>query len=245
MLKKIIIPIIILGSLIISCDSSSSDVAKEYDTRAVTVLDSLSSTIGGLKSCSFSLNTKFSAKDSNKLLFVESDIYMKGPDKMYIHSEGDRGEKGYWYNGKQLAFLNYDKSTYDTIPAPTNIISTIDLVHNKYGVDFPAGDFFYPSLTDDIMENYNKVYYIGDVEIDDTKCVAISATNEEESLYIWVKKDTYLPYKMVIIQKEESSKTFESIFSNWVVNPNLPDILFKFTPRPTSKRIKLMPKKKK
>jgi hypothetical protein len=245
MLKKIIIPIIMLGSLVVSCDNSSSDVVKEYDTRAVAILDSLTSVVGNLKSCSFSLKTEFRESDDNKLLFIEHDIYMRGPDKMYIHSDGDRGEKGYWYNGTQLAFLNFDKSIFDTIQVPNNIISAIDYVHNEYGVDFPAADFFYPTLTDDIIENYNRIYYIGDVKVGDTECVAVSATNNNESLYIWVNKETYLPYKMVIAQKEESSKIFESTFSNWIVNPKLPDVLFKFTPRSTSKRVKLNSKKQK
>jgi len=243
MFKRIFIPIIIIGTSIISCDSGS-DVVKEYDTRAVTVLDSLTSVVGELKSCSFSLNTELTNNnEENKSLFVEHDIYMRGPNKMYVHSKGDKGEKGYWYNGKQLAFLNFDKSVFDTISAPGDIISTIDLVHNKYGVDFPAADFFYPTLTDDIINNYNKIYYIGDVKVNGKECVAVSATNENESLYIWVNKDTYLPYRMIIAQKGKTSKVYESTFSNWKINQHLPDVLFKFTPKSTSKRIKLSSKK--
>ena len=247
MLKRIIIPIIILSYFLVSCESNSKGVAKEYDTRAVAVLDSLSSVIGNLRSCSFSVETEFvdTNGEDDKMLFIEHDIYMRGPDKMYIHSDGDRGEKGYWYNGNKLAFLNFDKSIFDTIRAPNNIILAIDFVHNEYGIDFPAADFFYPTLTDDIIENYNKIYYIGDVKVNDVECVAVSATNEKESLYIWVEKNTYLPYRMVIAQKEELSKVYESTFSNWKVNPHLPDVLFQFTPKSTSKRVKLISKKQK
>jgi hypothetical protein len=241
MIKNIISYTIVSMFLLVSCQTATND--KEYDTRAITTLDSLSSVIGELNSCSFSLDTELKNSDNSKTSVNQHDVYMRGPNKMYIHSNGNKGEKGYWYNGKQLAFLNYTKSTFDTISAPDNIISTIDFIHNKYGVDFPAGDFFYPTLTDDVIENYNKVFYIGNKTIDNIECVAISAYNGKESLYIWVDKRTYLPYKMVIEKIGEPTNIYEATFSNWKINPNLHDLLFQFTPKSTSTRVKLISKK--
>jgi len=240
MLKKTILLSVLVISFFTSCNSISGD--KEYDTRAISSLDSLSSVIGELSSCSFSLDTEFTNRNESNPSKNQHDVYMRGSNKMYIHSNGNRGEKGYWYDGEKLAFLNFNKSTFDTISAPNNIISTIDMVHRNYGIDFPAADFFYPTLTDDIMENYNKVFYIGDVIINNVECVAISASNKKENLFIWIEKKSYLPYKIVIEQIGESAKIYEATFSNWRVNPNLPDLLFKFTPRSTSTRVKLISK---
>jgi hypothetical protein len=245
MLRKFLISTIVFGISLVSCESNSEGTVKEYDTRAVAILDSLSSVIGNLKSCSFSVNTKFRNGESDKWLYVEHDISMQGPNKMYIHSAGNKGERAYWYNGQQLAFSNFDKGIYDTLSAPKNIIATIDFVHNEYGIVFPAADFFYPTLTDDIIENYNKIYYIGDVTDGEKECVAVSATNDKESLYIWVDKKTYLPYRMVIADKERSLKMYESVFPNWEVNIDIPDSLFQFIPKSTSNRVKIISKNQK
>jgi hypothetical protein len=243
-MKKNLIILIAPALILLSCSSPNSGVDKKYDTIAVENLDELSETIGKLNSCSYTLKTIVSnSKDSENTTI--HDVYMRGPDKMHIHSTGGKGQKSYWYNGKHFAYFSYKKNTYDTIIAPNNIIKAINSLHNKYGIDFPAADFFYPTLTDDIINNYDQVLSMDDEIIDNVDCALIEASNDIETVHIWIEKSTYLPYKMIITKNEGVNNFYEAVFSNWKINPTLPDILFEFSPPANATRIKLKVKNQK
>lgn len=238
MIKTTTYYLLVATLLIVSCTSDNG----KYEQGAVDHLDKLSETIGNLNSCSYTLNTL--VHNSTESEFInEHDVYMRGPDKMHVHTNGTKGNKGFWYDGSSFAYFSYNKSTYDTLSAPGNIIAAIDQVHNEYGIDFPAADFFYPTFTDDILDNFNEVILVGDENIDDVDCVVILASNDDNVLKIWIEKDSDLPHKMSIQPSDKSIGSYEAIFSNWRINPSLPDMLFEFAPPPNSKREKLQLKK--
>lgn len=220
-----------------SCSSTSN----KYDDKAIEHLDKLSETIGQLNSCSYTLNTI--SITANEVVFSnENDVYMRGPNKMHISIKGTKGSKGFWYDGSSFAYYSYDKQIFDTIAGADNIIAVIDQLHNEYGIDFPASDFFYPSFTDDVIDNFNEVLFYGDSDNNGVKCVVIKAVNSEKELQLWIDKETNLPHMMLITKLDNSGDSYEAVFSNWRINPNLPDMLFEFEPPSNSTRVKLTPK---
>lgn len=235
MIKKTILLSISITLFLVSCTSEKG----EYDSRAIDALDKMSETIGDLTACSYTLNSFAIKSDSTEIINLH-DVYMRGPDKMYINTEGTKGHKGYWYNGTGLAYYSYNKDIYDTVSAPDNIIKAIDFLNDEYGIDFPAADFFYPGLTDDIMDNFDKVLFVGHVDIDETSCVSMVASNENKTVQVWIAKETNLPYKMVI--ESNNGAYYESTFSNWRTNQTLPNILFEFTPSERATRVELKSK---
>jgi hypothetical protein len=234
MMKNMIFTLALFTILFTSCNS------KEYDTRAVKSLDAMTSVIGELKACSYTLHTII-ANDSIEVNNM-SDAYMRGPDKLYVHTVGTVGERGFWYNGKSFAYFSYNKNEYDIIDAPNNILKLIDTINETYGIEFPAADFFYPSLTDDILENYNSVLFTGDEVIDGVNCVTIEASNSEETLQIWIEKTTNLPHRMVMESKTNKNEFYDVVFSNWRINQNLPDLLFEFQASESSTLVKFQSK---
>lgn len=233
-MKNIIFALALFAIFFTSCNS------KEYDIRAVNSLDTMTEAIGELKSCSYTLHTIIS-NDSTEINNI-SDAYMRGPDKLYVHTVGTKGEKGFWYNGKKFAHFSYNKNEYDVIDAPNNILKLIDTINETYSIDFPAADFFYPSLTDDILDNYNSVLFTGEDEIDGINCVSIKASNDQETLQIWIEKTSNLPHRMIIESKANENEFYDVVFSNWRIDPNLPDLLFEFQPSENSTLIKFQTK---
>ena len=223
-----------------SCTSET----KKYDERAIDYLDNLSATIGEINSCSYTLNAIIS-EDNETEIIKEHDVYMRGPNKMHIYTTGTEGRKGIWYDGSVFAYFSYDKNVFDTIAAPGDIITTINEIHDKYGIYFPASDFFYPTLTDDLIDNFNEVLFGGDENLDGVDCVVVEASRKDRIVYIWIEKESYLPHKMMVNQIGGLNRSYEALFSNWRINPNLPDILFEFEPPANSTREKIQPKKNK
>lgn len=238
MFKVIVYAFISLNLLLAGCSSST----KKYDVRAIESLDLISETLGQINSCSFTLNTVVT-KDNKTEVTKEHDVYLRGPDKMYIYTVGANERKEIWYDGKTFAQFIYGENVYDTISTGNDIISAIHDIHSKYGINFPASDFFYPTLTDDLIDNFDEIMLLNDEIINGVKCTTIQASREGKTIDIWIEKESNLPTKMRVKQTDKTKLDYEATFHNWRINPVLPDILFKFEPPTNSTRKKLQPKR--
>ena len=235
----------ILFFLLISISISAQE--SRYNSAAILLLDRMSDVIGDLQSCSFTLNTAHDVEDVELGLIKNLDlhnVYLVGPDKMLIDSRGEKGHRGFWYNGKQLAYYSYSENNYAVIDAPSTILATIDTVNKTYGIEFPAADFFYPSFTDDLIENNDEIIFVGKSTIDEKDCFHIIAKNKDMSIQIWISDDAlFLPMKMVLVYYDIiPNAQYEATFSDWKMNPELPDAMFEFTIPPDANKLRLIAK---
>lgn len=217
------------------------------DARAVVLLDRMSEVIGDLNSCSFQLNTGVDVPDPTKGLLKQysiHDVYIVGPDKMHVHTKGPKEESGYWYNTDLLMYYSFTANSYGFIETPDNIIETMDMVNADYGVDFPAADFFYPSFTDDLLEYSESIYYLGLVHYGGKDYHHIVAKGTDKHIQIWLHNDTFaLPARYVIHEKKNGETLqFEGVFSNWKLNPDLPEAIFDFVAPENARRLNFVSK---
>lgn len=222
--------------------------AKKVDTLAVSVLDRMSDVIGELSSVSFTLKTKNDELNLDLGLishFTTNQVYFSGPSQMMIRSNGDKGNRGYWYNGKEMVYYSFNENNYAIIETPETTIETIDEVNDKYGVEFPAAEFFYPTFTDDILSNFDELKFVGLKQIEGKECFYIIAKNKEMIVQLWIENTAMtLPYKMIIMYKDsKESKQYEATFSDWNINPFLPEVIFNFQPPPGAKEVLIKPRK--
>ena len=223
-----------------------SQEAKLHDSTAVFILDKMADVIGDLQSVTFELNNstdKFDFNNNIEKQYSKSIITFSGPDKLQAQTEGTEGKKGFWYDGSHLSFYNFDENNYVTLEAPETTLEMIDEMHINYDFQFPAADFFYPNFTDDMMEQFDSIKYLGKKTIDNEECYHIMATNKDLNVQLWISNKTYLlPKHFVIIYKNKSNLQYESTFSNWSVNPNIPNTVFEFLPPPKAKLISILKK---
>ncbi|MEK6479161.1 DUF2092 domain-containing protein [Catalinimonas sp. 4WD22] len=246
--------IIYLIFLILPCTTLGQD-DEMYDPIAVLILDRMSEVIGELSSCSYTLQTSYDMQDSTFFIptkglglvkhFTEEEVYMQGPDKMLVNSNGDRGHRGYWYNGDSLTYYSYSENNFAQIDAPdSSILETIYTIHEDYGIEFPAADFFNPYFTDDLLFQSDKLLFMGSSKLNGKDCFRIVAAGDEMNVQLWISNDALtLPQKMVIVYlAQEDNPQYEVTFSDWQLNPDLPDALFEFMPPPDASEITLVPK---
>lgn len=219
----------------------------DYDSTAILLLDRMGEVIGDLQSCSFTVATSIDHHgDAIGLIkyFILHQVYFSGPDKMLINSNGDKGHSGFWYNGKQLAYYSYSENNYAIIEAPSTTIATIDTINKTYGIEFPAADFFYPSFTDDLIEHNDQIKFIGNSKIGDKDCFHIVAKNKDIITQIWISDDAFfLPVKLIITYNDKIPNTqYEATYSDWVLNPVLPNAVFEFTPPAGANKLRLIAK---
>ena len=219
---------------------------KDVDPVAIGLIDKMGAVIGSFGTCAFSLSTVYDEPNQDGLLereFEEHEVYFRGPDRMTVRSTGDRGNRGYFYNGSLFTWYSYDENNYVTVPAPGTIIETIDSLNTTFGFRFPAADFFYPAFGDDLLEEFDTVKFVGIKAFGDHEYFHIIAENETYNFQLWIENGAYyLPKKYLIIRKEPSLSMEEGTFDDWITNPSMPDEIFEFTPPGDADLIDIMPK---
>jgi len=218
---------------------------KDYDTVAIMILDRMSDVIGDLSSCSYVLQTTTDRTDAGSTIteYGKNEVYMAGPDKMLVDAYGEKGHRGYYYNGSKMSYYSFKENNYAMVDAPPTIIEMIDSINVAYGIDFPAADFFYPTFTDDLLTYCDKIDYLGLADVDGKECFHILARGKEMNIQIWVTNDaTMLPQKLLInYNGSKTTRRYEAGFSAWQLNPLLPAAMFNFLPPPSASEVYLMP----
>jgi hypothetical protein len=220
--------------------------ARRIDTVAVSILDRMSAMIGDLNSCSVTVKSNYDIISHQLGLVKHSDeeqLYMHGPNKLLLRSDGDKGSRDFYFNGQTLSYYSLDKNQYGQIEAPVSVMEMIDTVNKLYGIDFPVADFFYPSFVDDILAESGNLVYLGLTKINGKECFHLAGTTKEKTYQFWITNDAFsLPMKVVIVYTgKEMSPQYEAVLSDWQVNPTLPDAMFEFVVPNMARRIKLVP----
>ena len=235
-----------LLTILLSCYLGFSQNEKTIDSTAIFILDKMSDIIGDLSSVTFDLDSSIDKLDStNNIIkhYSKSTITFSGPSKLLTRTDGTNGKTGFWYDGEYMTYYNFDENNYVTLEAPETTIEMIDQMHLDYNFRFPAADFFYPTFTDDIMENFDSITFLGKKIIDNEECYHIMAINDTMSVQLWISNKTFLlPKHFVIVYKNESNTQYESTFSNWSLNPDIPDAVFNFLAPPTARLISILKK---
>lgn len=233
-----------LASFALTYVASAQDTTK-YDPIAILILDRMSDVIGDMSSCSFKTVVSHDVMDPDYGMikeFINTEVYMQGPDKMVLNIFSPRGHRQCWYDGNQFAVYDYEEKNYGMVKAPATLMATIDSIHTKYAIDFPAADFFYPAFTDDLLESNDMLAYIGKTSINGKECFHIMARNSNTTSQIWISNDVYnLPLRYVITYTSKPGQPqYEGTFKDWQVNPDLPLSMFNFMPPPGSHEVRLM-----
>ena len=230
----------------LSAQTKTQPQVRRIDTVAVAILDKMSAVIGDLSSCSVTIKSNYDITSKELGLIKHSDeqqLFLHGPDKMLVKSDGDRGSRDFYFDGTKLSYYSLDKNQYGQIDAPMSLVEMIDTVSKLYGIEFPAADFLYPSFVDDILADSKELVYLGLTKVDGKDCYHIAGKGIDKTFQFWISDDAYtLPLKMVIVYtNQEMNPQYEAVLSDWQVNPNLPDALFTFTIPHKAQRVKLVP----
>jgi hypothetical protein len=218
---------------------------RRIDTVAVAVLDRMSAVIGQLGSCSVTIKSNYDITNKDLGLIKHSDeeqLFLHGPDKLLVKSDGDRGSRDFYFDGKKLSYYSLDKNQYGQIDASMSLVQMIDTVNKLYGIEFPAADFLYPSFVDDILLESKEQVYLGLTKVDGKECYHIAGRSDDKTFQFWISDDAYsLPVKMVIVYTNQEMKPqYEAVLTDWQVNPTLPDAIFDFTVPHKATRVKLV-----
>ncbi|WP_289664263.1 DUF2092 domain-containing protein [Flavobacterium panacagri] len=238
----------LISFLIITTTTQSQ--TQRIDSAAVYILNRTTESLQYIKSCSFkSVMTYDIFNESLGLVkhSINEKVSIKFPDKMKITSTGDKGNRSLWYNGKTLHYYSFDNNTYAVTDAPKSVIQTIDETSKKFGIEFPAADFFYETFLEDLKSEQGTLMYLGKTILDDKECFHLAGKDKNKSFQFWIgNDDNFLPIKMVIVYTNDSNKPqYEAVYKDWIINPDFSDFMFEFSIPPKASKVKLQPREEK
>ncbi|MFB9078225.1 DUF2092 domain-containing protein [Flavobacterium procerum] len=238
----------LIGFLMMNMSINSQ--TQRIDSAAVYILHRSTESLQYIKSCSFHAVVTYDISNESLGLIkhsVNERVIIKFPDKMKITSSGDKGNKSLWYNGKTLTYYSFDNNTYSTAPAPKSVIETMDETSRKFGIEFPAADFFYETFLEDLKAEQGNLIYLGKTIINDHECFHIAGTDKNKSFQFWITNDDYfLPAKMVIVYTADKEKPqYEAVYKDWIINTDYSDYMFEFTAPPKAVKVKMIPREDK
>lgn len=239
MIKKFLF---LMGFVIVT--STVKAQTQRIDSTAVYLLNRTSQTLQDIKSCSFTAITTYDVPNESLGLIKHSitdKVAIKFPDKMKVTSTGDKGNRGLWYSGKSLNYYSLDNNTYGLVTSPGSVIETIDEVSKKFGIEFPAADFFYPTFLQDLISEQGNLIFLGRTIVDGRECFHIAGSDKTKSFQFWIgNDDLFLPVKMVIVYTSDKDKPqYEALYKDWAINTDYPDSMFEFKAPPKATKVKL------
>ena len=242
--KLICLTFLCLALVISSCSLESKGY---YEDVAVQELDRLTEKIGELNSCSFTLVSSEEKLEGevNHTLYKETDAYINGSDQMYFYTTDENGRRGVWVNSGELSIFLYDENKYQTKQVPKKLMFVIDSINEHFKFKFPAADFFYPTLTDDLIEFSDSLFLNEDKTIEGQVCKEVFAKSKGKEIFILIDAETNLPKQLEIytLGVNGTKSSYVATFSNWKVNPILPEKMFAFSPPENAVESEILKKK--
>lgn len=226
--------------LLLSISAFSQE--KYQDSTALMILDKMSALVGEAKSMGF--YTQLSkdvayAEDFFIKEFESSEIVLKGPNKFFVKSDGERKSEMFAYQGDQVVYYSFLNNIYTAAEAPDNLIETLDWLYHSFDIEFTFADFLYPNFTSELIENMDYIEFLGTVILDGKRVFHIGTANENMTVQFWISDGAYfLPQKILITNLGGAyAHQVEADFSDWEINKEYPDSIFEFLPPPGAKQI--------
>lgn len=218
----------------------------QVDTVALNLLNKMSAILGEMNSLRFELATANDEQNDlfeNERRFARHEVILSNANKMTIHSESDKGSRGIWYNGEYFNYYSFDENNYVTLSAPGTTMGMIDSMNTHFGIDFPAADLFYPTLTEDLLAHFESIRYLGRRLVEGQDCFYIMASSETMTFQLWISNSAlFLPKRYLIIDKEKAYQQHQGTFKEWDLNLELPNSTFEFVPPASAKMISILSK---
>ena len=169
-----------------------------------------------------------------------ADILTNAPNGLRIHTDNDRHERLFLYDGKTFTLWGQRMDYYATIDAPDTIGKLADMLEDKYGMDLPEIDLFRWGTAKMDTAAIIGAIDVGSAVINGTTCQHYAFRQDDIDWQIWIQKGDYpLPRKVVITTKTDDARPQHTAEYQWDLAPSFNDAAFTFNPPKGALRVVL------
>ena len=224
----------------------SAQEAPAVDPQADRLLKQMSDYLASHKQLTVHAEASYETllDSGQKLMFVsQADVYLKRPDRFYVHRKGMVRDQEIFYDGKTLTLFGKNARLYAVTPVPPTIDQALDFATENLGLTAAGNDLFYSDVYGGLMADVLSGIYIGKTTINGVKCHHLAFRGAEVDWQIWIQEgDKPLPWKYVITSKwMTAAPQYTLTVRKWDVAADIPAKRFHFTPPEGVSRIDFLP----
>ncbi len=221
-------------ALMITLSAGQSMSADGIDTKADTVLKSMSDYLGGTKA--FSMNADIDLEvvghNGQKLQFSSSaTVSVQRPNKFDITRKGMISDAQFVFDGNTLTIHGKKLNFYYQVKSAGTIDDAIRDYESHTGIPAPGADMLFADTYSILASNVIEGNYIGLAYINGVKCHHLAFRKAKVDWQLWVKAgDQPLPMKYIITSKWiTGAPQYEIRFREWNLNLQTKAGQFTFT----------------
>jgi hypothetical protein len=157
-----------------------------------------------------------------------NDVAVRKPDRLFSHSQGDSGNKRFWYDGKQFTLLDEGHHVYASEKAPASIDGTLDYLIQQLKFTPPLSDLLYADPHAVLRQNTLFGFHVGLTEVEGARCHHLAFVEKNVDWQIWIDDGKLrVPRKLLITYKTlPGAPQFIATLSDWDFSTRLADPVF-------------------
>jgi hypothetical protein len=242
-----VIALMLVGSPVSAQQAGPSDVQKSEE-QAMAVLKRTAAFLSQTQRFSVTVDMGFDAvQDSGqKIEFGETrKIVLRRPDRLRVDEMKRNGSKsGLVFDGKGLTVFHTKENVYATLARPGTVDDAIEYFLNDLDMRLPLAEMLSSHLDKTLPGHVRSAVYVEPSSIAGVPCDHVAFNGADADVQLWVAQgDKPLPQRVVITYiRIDGRPQFWAQFSEWNLEPNVPDSLFAFTPPPGAAKIAFSPR---
>ena len=220
--------------------------AESIDPDADSVLKSMSSYLGGIKTFSVNadIDDQFITHNGQKLqLSSFATVVIERPEKFHIQRKGMIADAEFIFDGITLTLHGRKRNIYAQIEVPGIIDDAIRGYELETGIPAPGADLLFADPYAVLSSGVESSAYLGIAYVNGVECHHLAFREAKVDWQLWVQAgDAPLPMKYVITTKwHTGAPQYEIRFRDWDTNPQINDKRFTFSAPEGATRLETIP----
>jgi hypothetical protein len=182
--------------------------------------------------------------DRHKLQFGgTATLSVQAPDRMFAAIDSETQHRRFYLNKGAFAMFDRDLNIYVTTSLPVLLPAAAVHLGQTYGLDLPVAELLMRSTRRKLIEDSEKVVYIGEARVRGQACRHIAGTMGAADWQLWISVEKEpRPCKYIITDRSiPLAPQFTIVFDSWKSNVRIPAERFAFRPPEGAEQIEILP----
>jgi hypothetical protein len=241
MMKRIIPLLLLLQATAFAQQEQAKKEPK--DPKVIERLNEMGKYLRSLKQFELNADVDFEVlveKDQKIDVVGELHYKAKSPNKLWVELLTAHKHREYFYDGSQFTVFAPEQKFYAVSAAPKTLSEFVDVVQEKFNVEFPLSDLFDWGTDKGNLDQVTLAQFVEEFSVGKKKYDHYFVRQGKIDWQVWIPQGKNpLPEKLVYVSNEDPMKPKFSTDLEWKINSQFNDKVFNFVPPKNAHKIEM------
>jgi hypothetical protein len=171
-------------------------------------------------------------------------LTLRRPDRARIDvTRRDGTRRGVVFDGARLTAFDLDQKVYAVVEKPGTVDAAFEYFVHDLNMRLPLRELFASDLPKQLKEALATARSVGREDVGGAATDHVALRGDDADVQLWIRRSgDPLPQRIVITYRLAAGMPqFAADFSEWALDPDVPDASFTFTPEAGAERIPILP----